>query len=448
MDKFNKNFIFGCATAAYQIEGAYNEDGKGMCNWDQFVKIPGKIDNGDTGNVGCDHYHHVDEDIELMKKMHLESYRFSISWSRVLPKGTGEVNEAGIKFYSDLVDKLLANGIEPMITLFHWDLPYELEKQGGFLNEKSIEWYLEYAKLIFERLGDRVKYFITFNEPYVYTTFGYVDGIFPPGCKGRTDFKLLASHNILLAHGKAVKLYRSMNLKGKIGITLDYCINIPVDKNNPKDLQAADEANQFYPGWYYEPVVLGHYPVLARKYFEGLGLMPEVKDGDFDIITEPMDFIGINAYFANYVTYDENNLVHHSKLVQLDFKKTDMYWDITPDGFYDLMKYIQKTSKYPLLITENGIALNDTVVDGKCNDPRRIDYLEQYTHALHKAIDEGLNCIGYCYWSLMDNFEWGAGFRGRFGLIHIDYESENRTRTLKESGYWYKDLIDLKNKGE
>ena len=442
--KFPKSFVFGAATAAYQIEGGRRDGGKGDSIWDKFCEMPGKIDRGETGDVACDHYHRMKEDVALMKEMHLESYRFSVAWTRIIPDGDGEVNPEGVKFYSDLIDELLKAGIKPLLTVYHWDLPQALQDKGGWTNPDSVKWFVRYAETLFRAYGDRVKDFITFNEPFVFTDFGYVTGTFPPGIKGDYRSKLLAGHHVLMSHGEAVRSFRKMVPDGRIGITLDYAYNVPAT-DSAEDVAAAARANEFWAGWYFEPIVLGHYPKTARKWFEERGLMPVIGKDDEKLIAEPIDFLGINNYFCNYVAADDSNLREGTKPVHKSFQKSDMGWDITEDGFYRMLKYFQSVLKVPLLITENGISLNDIVtVDGTVEDPDRIDYMKRYLSALSRAISEGLDCRGYYYWSLMDNMEWAAGYKPRFGLIYVDYPTQ--TRMLKRSAKWYRELIDGKNK--
>ena len=440
---FPKNFMFGAATAAYQIEGGRGEDGKSDSIWDKFCDIPGKIDNGDTGNVACDHYHRVEEDIALMQELGLESYRFSVAWTRILPEGTGKVNEKGVAFYNKLIDGLLAAGIKPLLTCYHWDLPQCLQDRGGWLNPDSCKWYLEYAETLFKLFGDRVKDFLTFNEPFVFLDNGYVTGSFPPGIRGDYRAKLLAAHNVLKSHGMAVRSFRKLVPDGRIGITLDYAYNTSAT-DKPEDIAAAARANEFWAGWFFEPVALGHYPETARRWFEEKGLMPNVAEGDMELIAEPIDYLGINYYFSNYLVADKSIERDGARQVFPKRNKTAMGWMVTPDGFYDMLTYFRKVLKVPLYITENGIALNDIVnIHGQVEDWDRIDYLEQYLAVLNRAISEGLDCRGYYYWSLMDNFEWAAGYRGRFGLVHVDYETLKRT--VKRSGYFYRDVIRAKN---
>ncbi|MDE6442706.1 MAG: beta-glucosidase [Clostridia bacterium] len=441
--KFPKNFIFGAATAAYQIEGGRREGGKKDSIWDTFCDIPGKIDRNETGEIACDHYHKFREDIARMKEMHLDSYRFSVAWTRIIPDGDGEVNPEGIAFYNSLIDELLAAGIEPMLTMYHWDLPQALQDKGGWLNTESVKWYTRYAEVLFDNFGKKVKKFITFNEPFVFTDFGYVTGSFPPGIKGDYRSKLIAAHHVLMSHGSAVRLYRSKKLGGEIGITLDYAYNCPATKDK-KDVEAAARANEFWAGWYFEPVVLGHYPVHAAEWFKQKGLLPEITDEDMKLIAEPIDFIGINNYFNNYVAADESNTREGTKPVYPAVHHSDIDWPITEDGFYEMLKYFQSVLKVPLYITENGISLNDIVnVDGRVEDYDRIDYMKRYLSKLSQAIEEGLDCRGYYYWSLMDNLEWAAGYKPRFGLIYIDYPTQKRI--IKRSGEWYRELIDSKN---
>lgn len=440
---FPKDFTFGAATASYQIEGGRREDGKGDSIWDKFCEIPGKIDNGDTGDVACDHYHRMREDVKLMKELHLEGYRFSVAWTRIIPDGDGEVNPAGIRFYSDLIDELLAAGIKPLLTVYHWDLPQALQDKGGWLNPDSVKWYVRYAETLFRAYGDRVKDWITFNEPFVFTDFGYVTGSFPPGVKGDYRSKLLAEHHVLLSHGEAVRRFRTLVPDGRIGITLDYAYNIAAT-DREEDIAAAARANEFWAGWFFEPVVLGHYPKTARAWFSAHGLMPEVGETDEKLIAEPIDFLGINHYFCNYVEADPDDPRDGARQVPLSVHRTDCNWPVTEDGFYRMLKYFQSVLKVPLVITENGISLNDIVsIDGTVEDYNRIDYIKRYLGALSRAISEGLDCRGYYYWSLMDNLEWAAGYKNRFGLIFVDYNTQRRI--FKRSAEWYRDFIDEKN---
>lgn len=440
---FPKEFLFGAATAAYQIEGGRGEDGKGDSIWDKFCEIPGKVDRGETGDVACDHYHRMKEDVALMKEMHLESYRFSVAWTRIFPEGTGKLNEKGLKFYSDLIDELLKNGIKPLLTVYHWDLPQALQEKGGWLNPESVNWYADYAETLFRAYGDRVKDFLTFNEPFVFTDFGYVTGSFPPGIKGDYRSKILAGHHVLMAHGEAVRRFRKIVKDGRIGITLDYAYNVSAT-DKKEDIEAAARANEFWAGWYFEPVVFGHYPKIARKWFEEHNQMPEIGKDDEKLIFEKIDFLGINHYFSNYVVAEKSNDREGTKPADKSFPQTDMGWNITEDGFYQMLKYFQSVLKVPLLITENGISLNDIVsVEGKIEDHNRIDYMKRYLSALSRAIGEGLDCRGYYYWSLLDNMEWAAGYKPRFGLVYVDYKTQ--ARTLKRSAEWYRNLIDGKN---
>lgn len=440
---FPKEFLFGAATAAYQIEGGRGEDGKGDSIWDKFCELPDKIDRGETGDVACDHYHRMKEDVALMKEMHLESYRFSVAWTRIFPDGTGKLNEKGLKFYSDLIDELLKNGIKPLLTMYHWDLPQALQEKGGWLNPESVNWYADYAETLFRAYGGRVKDFITFNEPFVFTDFGYVTGSFPPGIKGDYRSKLLAGHHVLMAHGEAVRRFRKIVKDGRIGITLDYAYNVSAT-DKKEDIEAAARANEFWAGWYFEPVVFGHYPKIARKWFEERGQMPEIGKDDEKLIFEPIDFLGINHYFSNYVVAEKSNGREGTKPAELKFPQSDVGWNITEDGFYQMLKYFQSVVKVPLIITENGISLNDIVtIEGKIEDYNRIDYMKRYLSALSRAMSEGLDCKGYYYWSFMDNMEWAAGYKPRFGLVYVDYETQ--TRTLKRSAEWYRNLIDGKN---
>lgn len=444
---FPKDFMWGAASATYQVEGAYREDGKGPGIWDMASREPGHIAFGESGNIGCDHYHHFKEDVALMKEMGLKYYRFSISWPRVMPGGTGSVNEKGFDFYSALVDELIANGIEPLVTLFHWNYPYELQKKGGWLNDESPEWFAEYVGQVVDRLSDRVKYWITINEPQVFLGLGYGTGEFPPFCKASLTEQFQVVHHVLLAHGKAVQVIRSRaKVKPVIGMAPTGPCFTPRD-NTPEALEEARRASfdfhkdsaLFSNSLFGDPVFLGDYPDRAYEIFEDA---PDIiKPGDLSLIAQPLDFYGVNIYESKAVkkegTYPSN--------CYIGCPKTNMGWPIVPESLYYGPKFLYERYHKPILITENGMAGHDFVyLDGKVHDPYRIDFLNRYLLQLKKAVEDGVEVIGYMQWSVMDNFEWANGYDKRFGLIYVDYVTGERK--LKDSAYWYKEVI--KRNGE
>lgn len=428
------DFIWGAATAAYQIEGAWNADGKGANIWDEFVRQPGKIKDGSSGDVACDHYNRFKEDVKLMAEIGLKAYRFSISWARILPEGAGKVNKAGVDFYNNLIDELLKYNIEPFVTLYHWDLPYALYLKGGWLNPESSDWFCEYARVVKENFGDRVKNFITFNEPSVFVGCGYQLGEHAPGIKAGAKDLLRIGHNILLSHGKAVQVLREIP-DAKIGITLATQPKIPVSK---EDEQAAfDEyfrdslAGFVWTVQYWlDPIVFGKYGEnLTREAGE---FFPKISEQEMKIINQKIDFLGLNIYEASY---------------QGDFKRpfgtahTELGWDVYPDALKWGIKLNYKRYKLPVIITENGMSAHDWVsLDGKVHDPNRIDFTTRYLRGLKDACLDGCDVRGYFHWSLMDNFEWASGYNPRFGLIYVDYK--DGTRILKDSARWYKTVIE------
>ena len=432
---FKKDFLWGAATASYQIEGAWNEDGKGSNIWDDFSHIPGKVDFGATGDTACDHYHRYKEDVQLMKKCGLKAYRFSISWARILPEGTGTVNEKGIEFYNNLINELIANNITPFITLYHWDLPSALYVKGGWLNPESVLWFEEYATLIGKTFGDRVKNFITFNEPSVFLGCGYSIGVHAPGYSlGKRDL-LRIGQNILLSHGKAVKALRATVKDANIGITLATQPKIPVTKADEKTLEqtyfSCGVDNFIWTTSYWlDPIVKGQYP--QELLTQAGDLMPSYSKNDLELISQKIDFIGLNIYEAQY----------HGDYKRPDgTAHTELSWDVYPDALKWGVLLNYKHYKLPIYITENGISTHDWIsLDGKVHDPNRIDFLHRYLKGLKAGIEAGADVRGYFHWSFMDNFEWARGYNPRFGIVYVDYATKERT--LKDSAFWYKDVIE------
>ncbi|MDF2595991.1 MAG: beta-glucosidase [Clostridia bacterium] len=441
--KFPNQFVWGSATAAYQIEGAAFEDGKGASIWDTFSHMPGKIDSGDHGDIGCDHYHRLQEDIRIMKKMGLKSYRFSIAWSRVLPKGKGEINQKGIDFYDELIDALIENHIEPIITLYHWDLPQALQDAyGGWANRQVVDDFVDYACLMFERFGDRVKKWITHNEPWVVAYAGHSVGRHAPGIK---DIKtaVQVTHHLILSHAKAVEAYRRMDQGGEIGITLNL-YPIRAASQSEEDQKAALFVDGYHNRWFLDPVLKGEYPKDIWEYFKAHLDAPVIADEDLEILSQnKCDFLGVNYYFRKIIKQGEgNDPLNFVEVKPPSSEYTAMNWEIHAEGLYDLLMDLAKNYENPrIFITENGAAFQDIPSDDlRIHDENRIKFLKEHFKAAHQAIQQGVRLDAYYVWSLMDNFEWAFGYGKRFGLIYIDYESKDRL--WKDSAFWYQKVIE------
>lgn len=440
---FPDNFVWGAAAASYQIEGAAFEDGKGLSVWDKFTQWNGKVWHGQSGNVICDHYHRYVEDVALMKEMGLQAYRLSLSWPRILPDGTGQVNPAGLDFYDRLIDELLASEITPYVTLFHWDYPYELYCRGGWLNPASSDWFAEYTRVVAEKLGDRVKHWMTLNEPSVFVAVGHEEGRHAPGLKLPFDQILRMSHNVLLSHGKAVQVLRAASSDAQIGAAIVSKVGIPVSEST-EDIEAARRftfdvvaQDMWHHNWWSDPMLRGEYPADALALYGDL--MPEIKSGDMETIHQPLDFYGMNVYNGIYIRQGANGQPEVQG--QPDgFPITAFHWPVTPEALYWGPRFLWERYQLPIVITENGLSSLDWVAtDGKVHDPQRIDFTRRYLRHYQKAAADGVALHGYFHWSVMDNFEWAEGTKHRFGLIHVDYQSGKRT--IKDSGYWYRDLI-------
>ncbi|RGT72202.1 beta-glucosidase [Ruminococcus sp. AF18-22] len=440
---FKRDFLWGASSAAYQIEGAWNEDGKGASMWDVLSEKPGIMAHGESGKIASDHYHHWKEDVALMKKIGLKSYRFSISWSRVLPQGVGTVNPAGIKFYSDLVDELIKVGIKPVVTLYHWDLPYALYEKGGWKNPMITEWFAEYVTAVVEALSDRVEYWITINEPQMFIGLGYLIGAHAPFEKHDPTELISISHNVLKAHGTAVRVIRKYaKLTPKIGMAPTGDVYLPEDWDAESVKKAKERSFDFDPyaftmenSWWADPVFLGDYPKKAYEIYPEE--MKIVTDEDRKLISEPLDFYGFNAYNGTVSFKIDDG---YSEYGYQGSPKTSCGWDVTPEVLYWSPKFLYERYKTPLFVTENGMAGMDWVsLDGKVHDMQRMDYLHRYLLELRKAVDEGIPVIGYSCWSLLDNMEWNRGYDMRFGLIYVDYRTMKRT--MKDSAYFYQKVI-------
>ena len=433
---FPENFTWGAATASYQIEGGWDEDGKGENIWDRFSHSPGNVRDGDTGDIACDHYHRWQEDIELMKEIGLKAYRFSISWPRILPKGRGEINQAGIDFYSNLVDGLLEASIEPWVTLYHWDLPQALEDEGGWTVRSTTEAFLEYTEIITRALGDRVKNWITFNEPWVSAFVGYEEGRHAPGI---TDLNaaVTASHHLLLSHGKAVPIIRKNSPNANVGITLNLTPQEPASPSIA-DRKLAVWMDGYINRYFLDPLTGRGYPQdMVNSYGTPMDF---ILPADMDTIAVPIDFVGVNYYTRN-IARDKKTEKNLPIEVERIGAITEMDWEVYPPGLYKTLGRLHFDYAFPVIyITENGAAFPDIVsADGHVDDQNRLSYIQQHLKMCHRAIEIGVPLKGYFAWSLMDNFEWAHGNSKRFGLIRVDYETLERT--IKSSGKWYAQVI-------
>ena len=438
---FPKGFTWGVATASYQIEGAYNEDGRGETIWDRFCSVPGNVLNGADGKVACDHYHRYAEDVKLMKSMGIQAYRFSIAWSRILPNGYGEVNQKGIDFYSRLIDALLEAGIEPYVTLYHWDLPQALQDIGGWANPKMPEYFLEYAKVVFDAFGSRVKKWITLNEPYCAAFLGHWEGRQAPGMH---DFStaVRVSYHMYVGHGLVVDYFRKHGCQGEIGITLNMMGRLPLT-DKPEDTAAALRADGYLNRWFAEPILLGKYPQDMMDLYREKGVvLPEFTEENLKLIGQKLDFVGLNYYNDFYVKADESVWPLGFKIENPPFVPVnDRNWPVTENGFLAmLLRLKNEYGVEKIYITENGTSFPDVVsIEGKVEDGGRKDYLNRHIRAMWEAIQQGVNVEGYFQWSLYDNFEWAFGYASRFGIVFVD--SNTQERIIKESGHWYSRVI-------
>jgi beta-glucosidase len=431
---FPSDFIWGAATASYQIEGAAHEDGRGESVWDRFCATPGKVRAGDTGEVACDFYHRYPDDVKLMRELGLDAFRFSIAWPRVVPSGRGAVNEQGLDFYDRLVDELLANEIEPFATLFHWDTPQALEDEGGWTDRATAEAFAEYAEVVAGRLGDRVHNWITHNEPWVHAWIGHAWGEHAPGRTSERD-AVVAAHHLLLSHGWAVDAIRRASSGARVGITLNLAHAYPASET-PEDEAAAYQVDGEGNRWFLDPIFRGSYPADLLERNEIVASF--VQDGDLEAISAPLEFLGVNNYFRFVVSASaEGPRMERNPEAQ----HTEMGWEVYPEGLRRLLVRVATDYAPPAIyITENGAAFGDVRVhDGSVHDPERTSYLETYITAVSNAIAEGAPVKGYFVWSLLDNFEWAYGYSKRFGIVYIDFPTLERVP--KDSFYWYRDLL-------
>ena len=435
-----EGFLFGVSSSAYQIEGAHNADGKGESNWDRFSNTPGKVTV--NGNVTADHYHRYKEDVLLLKELGVRSYRFSIAWTRIFPDGTGKVNQKGIDFYKDLVRLLKENNIEPIVTLFHWDLPQKLEDKGGWANRETIDAFENYATTMFKALGTDVTWWTTFNEPWVTCFMGYWLGRYAPGKKDLPT-ALQCTHNILVAHGKAVKAIRTINPKAKIGITLDLHMAVPADPENTDYVAAAQIVNDSHHAWFADPVYFGKYPQnIVELYSREKVALPVILPGDMEIIRQPIDYLGLNYYYTDrFKLAKEKGKGWWPYGVETPINEKAIYLDKSIDttGLYNLLVYLDHKYPHPeILITENGCWTEDFINHkGEVNDEYRIEYVFQHIKMCKQAIDLGVKVIGYTNWCFLDDYEWSVF--GRMGMVYVDFKTQKRI--IKKSGYWYSECI-------
>ncbi|CAN7328174.1 GH1 family beta-glucosidase [Rhizobacter sp. LjRoot28] len=426
--KFPPGFSWGVATSAYQIEGAAAEDGRGPSIWDTFSHAPGNTFEGHTGDVACDHYHRYEQDVDLIASLGVDAYRFSISWSRVQPDGHGAWNAKGLAFYDNLVDRLLEKGIKPHVTLYHWDLPQALQDLGGWGSRDTADRFAEYASVMGRRLGDRVATICTHNEPWCTAHLGHHVGQFAPGAKD-PQLAIQVAHHLLLSHGKALQAMRAAGVKAPLGIVLNQSsVTAATDSQEDRDLAERQYAS--FVRWYMDPIFLKRYPTAP-----GLHLYPVMHENDFNEIAQPLDFLGINYYTRIWASAATPPVPAPNAM-----GANDMGWENYPQGLAELLVKVNRDYNLPpVYITENGYAGADRLVAGKVEDTQRIEYVRTHLEALQQAMEAGVDVRGYFYWSLFDNYEWNSGYAKRFGLVHVDYEDQQRT--LKDSAHWYRDLI-------
>ncbi|WP_458526034.1 GH1 family beta-glucosidase [Onishia taeanensis] len=435
----SRDFTFGVATAAFQVEGATQADGRLPSIWDHFCAIEGRVKNGDSGMPACDHYHRWQEDLELIEGLGVDAYRLSIAWPRVMTED-GQPNAEGLDFYKRLLDSLRERNITPFVTLYHWDLPQHLQERGGWLNRDTAYRFQEYVDLVSRELGDRVSSYATLNEPWVSAILGHEVGIHAPGL---TDARLArqAGHHLLLAHGLAMQTLRANAPQAQAGLVLNMGPNTPHSRRYDDRVAAlVGEASMNH--WFLEPVLEGRYPELYIRLYPEQA--PQVLPGDMELIAQPVDFIGINYYTRGVVSFDREHLIQNHP--PEDVEVTDFGWEVYPQGLTDLLVDLNEQYRLPpLMVTENGMAGDDHLVDGRVHDEQRCRYLNSHLNAVHDAIEQGVDIRGYFAWSLMDNFEWAEGYSKRFGMVYIDYETQQRT--LKDSAKAFADFLKDRQAG-
>ncbi|ATC35687.1 beta-glucosidase [Elizabethkingia anophelis] len=438
-EAFGKDFIWGVSTAAYQIEGAHNLDGKGPSVWDTFVQKRNKIFRNHTGDIACDHYNRYIDDLYLMHSMNIRNYRFSISWSRILPEGTGLINQAGIDFYNKLIDLSLELGITPWVTLYHWDLPHSLEIKGGWTNRDVKDWFGDYVAICVKSFGDRVKNWMVLNEPTVFSAAGYFFGVHAPGRKSIEGF-LAAAHHAALAQAHGARVIKTLQPESNVGTTFS-CSHVEAYTNREKDIKAAKKADLLLNRLFIEPLLGMGYPVNEIKTLRRIEKY--IKQNDERDLKFDMDFIGIQNYTREIIRYAMFVPFLQAKIVNAkdrNVEMTTMEWEVYPESIYHILKKFQAYENIPpLIITENGAAFSDTLQNNVVHDPKRLQYIQNILQQVLRAKQEGVNVNGYFVWTFLDNFEWAEGYHPRFGLVYVDFQTQQRT--VKSSGHWYADFI-------
>ncbi|MCL1669566.1 GH1 family beta-glucosidase [Elizabethkingia ursingii] len=438
-EAFGKDFIWGVSTAAYQIEGAHNLDGKGPSVWDTFVQKRNKIFRNHTGDIACDHYNRYIDDLYLMHSMNIRNYRFSVSWSRILPEGVGQINQAGIDFYNKLIDLSLELGITPWVTLYHWDLPHSLEVKGGWTNRDVKDWFGDYVAICVKSFGDRVKNWMVLNEPTVFSAAGYFFGVHAPGRKSIEGF-LAAAHHAALAQAHGARVIKALQPESNVGTTFS-CSHVEPYTNREKDIKAAKKADLLLNRLFIEPLLGMGYPVNEIKTLRRIEKY--IKQNDEQDLKFDMDFIGIQNYTREIIRYAMFVPFLQAKIVNAkdrNVKMTAMEWEVYPESIYHILKKFQAYKNIPpLIITENGAAFPDTLQNNQVHDPKRLQYIQNILQQVLRAKQEGVNVNGYFVWTFLDNFEWAEGYHPRFGLVHVDFQTQQRT--VKASGHWYADFI-------
>lgn len=448
---YENDFIWGVATSSFQIEGGDLNDGRGKSIWDEFCN-QGRVQDKSDASVACDHYHLYIQDLDLMQELGVKAYRFSVSWARIMPNGTGEINQKGIEFYRNLILEMKKRGIVPYLTMYHWELPSALQKKGGWLNREIVKWFGEFAKVIADNFSDLVEYIITLNEPQCFMGLGNLSGVHAPGVKLPYADVFLIAHNAMMAHGQAVKMLRKYAKQTlKIGYAPTCGVAYPYS-DRPQDIEAARKVflSMSQPienwtwnvTWFSDPVFLGHYPEEGlEKYKE---FLPDITQEDMELIFQPIDFMGQNIYNGYFIRANEQGEPEYVER-PIGYPRTASNWPITPQCLYWGTKFLYERYKMPIMITENGMSCHDTVsLDGNVHDPNRIDFLDRYLSQLQRASDEGIDIIGYFLWSFLDNFEWDKGYNERFGIVYVDYETQRRIP--KDSAYWYQKVMDSNGK--
>jgi beta-glucosidase len=437
--KFPDDFMWGVSTSAYQVEGSVDKDGRGPSIWDTFTHTPGKIDGGGTGDVACDHYRRWREDIELMTELNVNAYRFSLAWPRLFPEGGGRLESRGLAHYDRLIDALIERGIEPVVTLYHWDLPQALEDRGGWLSRDTTERFAEYARACYEAYGDRVKWWLTINEPWIVGLLGYLHGIHAPGFKDDVRGEAMCFHHLLLAHGRAVEELRASGKDGDIGIALSLAPHYPA-RDDRADADASWASDGYVNRWFLDPVFKGAYPEdMYARYEKLLGTLDFIQDRDLETIATPTDYLGVNYYARRVIEAAPDNQPYPWKVVAGDAERTEGNNEITPEAFTELLARLNDDYGVRILVTENGAVYGDGPgADGRVRDDRRTQFIRGHLAAVHAALERGVDVAGYCHWSFMDNFEWALGYAQRFGIVHVDYDTQ--VRTIKDSGRFYAEV--------